>query len=393
MKELGELRAAAAGLSPERVLGAIDRALCEWRDSRSEARVRLRETHPVFSGPVLDLGCERALASWTRGALAALRSRELPACYRSPELTAVWLAGCIPTASFAALIPPLLVGSSVYAKPDSQDPVSPALFRDSLLRADEDVGRAIAVGSDAEVLAEADAVIVHGRDDTVAELRSRVPVGRIFVGHGHRVSLAAVARHVEAEDAARAVGLDLALYDGRGCLSPAWILAEDRPAGRAAALARALAEELDRLSRSLPRGKADAGEEAWVHDLRARAAVREDAQLFAPGSSTAWTVVLEPLGAHPDPGMLRSLPVVPVSDLDALAEWCIGLAPHLSSLGHAGWGERAPRPEEVVVRAGGSRVCALGQMQCPPIGWHHDGIATVGSLIRHVDVEPEEEGG
>ena len=38
-------------------------------------------------------------------------------------------------------------------------------------------------------------------------------------------------------------------------------------------------------------------------------------------------------------------------------------------------------------RLGAQRVCGIGQMQNPPLTWHHDGWPTLASLVRYVDVE------
>jgi Acyl-CoA reductase (LuxC) len=39
------------------------------------------------------------------------------------------------------------------------------------------------------------------------------------------------------------------------------------------------------------------------------------------------------------------------------------------------------------VGIGAQRVCAIGQMQSPPVTWHHDGQPTLANLIRYVDIE------
>jgi hypothetical protein len=391
VNDAATLRDARAALDPSRVIDALDRALDLWRDPESAIRERLRKEHPVFSAAVLDLGCDLGLQGWTRSSMRRLRAREVPEPSRVPGLTAVWLASAIPTAAFAALLHPLLAGSAVFAKATSADPVSPRLFRDSLLEADGAVGRALHVGEDVRLLHEADAVVVHGRDETVAELRARVPIDRIFVGYGHKLSLAAVGSDIDVEEAARRVALDVALYDGRGCLSPGYVLAEERPVGRARSLARALAAELDRISTRLPRGKLEAKEEAWLHDLRGGSAVHEEKELFLSRHGTEWTVILEPTGAHPPPGSLRAVPVVPIPDTGALLEWCGAIAPHVSSVGQAGWGTRRSRLAAVAASGGGSRVCPLGRMQLPPIDWHHDGVGPLSALVRRVDLERDEE--
>ncbi len=387
MSVLKPLRDVGATLDPQRVIRALDRALELLRDPSSPMRARLRDEHGVFSSAVIDRGCDLGLEGWTRDALVALRAREIGPNDRGPDVTAIWMAGCIPTATFASIVHVLLAGSAVYAKPASADRVSPAVFRDALLDADEGIGRALELGEDPRVLEEADAVVVHGRDETVAALRARVPLGRPFIGHGHKLSIAAVGSGIDLEAAARGVGLDVALYDGRGCLSPAYVLVEDPHGDRTDRFARALAAELDRLRETLPRGELEAGEEAWVHELRARAAVRGSTRILAPEEGTSFTVIVEPEGSRPAPGTLRTVPVIPVRTLPSLIDWCATLAPHLSSVGQGGFGTRSERLVEASMRGGGSRVCPLGRMQAPPIDWHHDGISPLGALVRRTDVE------
>ncbi len=41
----------------------------------------------------------------------------------------------------------------------------------------------------------------------------------------------------------------------------------------------------------------------------------------------------------------------------------------------------------LAVRSGAQRVCQIGQMQEPPLTWHHDGWPSLASLVRYVDVE------
>jgi hypothetical protein len=42
---------------------------------------------------------------------------------------------------------------------------------------------------------------------------------------------------------------------------------------------------------------------------------------------------------------------------------------------------------ELATRLGAQRVCQIGQMQNPPLTWHHDGWPTLASLVRYVDIE------
>lgn len=386
--DLTSLRRAASLLDEDRSLQALGDWIEVWRAPGSLWRARLRREHPVYSAEAIDLGMIRGLEPWTREALVSLRARELCADARVPQVTAVWLAGSIPASALSALLLPLLAGSAVYVSPASADPVSPSLLADSLRAVDSELARAIALGDDPRALAECDAAVVYGRDETVAELRALVPVHLPFVGYGHKLSAAAVGAEAEIDPAVRSLALDVALYDGRGCLSPAFAFVEDRPAGRAEQIAAGLASALQRLESELPYGSWTASEQARLHELRKGMAMRADAQVWASSGSVGWTVILSRFeGSPPVPGSMRVIPVVPVRDLAEVASWLASLRPHLSCVGEAGWGERRAALGRGVLDAGGSRLCPLGRMQFPPLAWRHDGQPPIQPLLRTLDIE------
>lgn len=389
MSELPELRRTARDLEPDRVIAGLDAAFTQWRAPRSQWRVRLASELDVYSAEAIELGIREGLAGWTADALRSIRAREIQGHSRPPELTAIWLAGSIPTATFSALALPLLAGSAVYAKPSSSDTKSSVLFAESLREVDPVLGAAVGVGLRDTPLKEADAVVAYGSDATIAELRTRVPVTRIFVAYGHRISVAAVGPEADIEDCARRAALDTALWDGRGCLSPAYLLVDDTPRGRAHEFAEALAAELEALRTELPRGRLLAAEQTALHELRAHFSMGEANRVWLSRGSTDWGVMLGPEGIRPPPGTLRNVGVVPVSGRDGLATWCAGLAPHLSSLAVEGWGEEGALAG-IALASGASRLCALGRLQLPHIEWRHDGRGAIEPLLRALDVEFED---
>jgi hypothetical protein len=389
MKELAELARAQAGLEPERVIAGLDRALATWRAPGSLWRARLAREHGVFAPEAIERGLVAALETWTGSALSSLRARELGGePHRVPAVTAVWMAGSVPTAAFSAILLPLLAGSAVYVKPASADRTSPRLFVESLRAVDEKLAAAVALGGDDRALEQADAVVAYGSDETIRALRARVPVDRPFVAHGHKFSVAAVGREGALAAAAEALAFDAALWDGRGCLSPAYVFVEDAPAGRADAFAEALAAALERGAAALPRGALSDAERAWLHDVRASFAARDDARVWLSRPSLAWNLVLSDFRKSPPfAGQLRCLPLVRFTSHDELASWCASFAPHVSTLAHAGFGARAKQLGPLALRGGASRICPLGRMQLPPIDWRHDGIDPLRSLVRVVDLE------
>ncbi len=387
MRDLAELADARAALDPERTIAALAGAFELWRAPESKYRAQLSREHPIFSPGMVDFGIRTALAGWTADALRGLRSRELPAVFSAPRVTAVWLAGSIPPAAFSAIALPLLAGSAVYAKPSAADPVSARLFAESLREIDPGIAACLRIGTDSKALDEADAVMAHGSDETIAAIRARVPLARPFFGYGHKLSLAFVGPGVDPTIAARSLALDVALWDGRGCLSPAWALVSDSPRGRAAELAHALAAALEELDESLPRGTLEAAEFAELLDLRARAAVREGTRLELAAGASSWTVVLESFEVRPPAGMLRFLSVIPIDGREGPARFVASLAPHLSCVGHAGCGEDIAQIYAAAADAGASRLCPLGRMQLPPLDWSHDGQSPLRPLVHALDIE------
>jgi hypothetical protein len=387
VRELAQLHEARSALEPERVVRALGEVFQRWRAPLSPWRARLAREHGLFSPAVVERGVSLALGDWTTAALTELRARELREPCWVPPVTAVWLAGSIPTAAFSALALPLLAGSAVYAKPASADTVSARLFAASLHEVDPAVAAALCVGTDSKALDEADAVVAHGSDETIAAIRARVGHHRPFLGYGHKVSLAAIGPSIDPIVAARRLALDMALWDGRGCLSPAWVLAADTPRGRAAELARALASALEEAEDELPRGRLDTAEGSELVELRARAAVREGTRLEMAAGASTWSVALESSESRPPAGIFRFVSVVPLPDLEAFASFCAGLAPHLSCVGHAGFGPERARLARLAAQGGASRLCPLGRMQLPPLGWHHDGQPPLRPLVRWLDQE------
>ena len=69
------------------------------------------------------------------------------------------------------------------------------------------------------------------------------------------------------------MALDAALYDGRGCLSPARVLVAGGDSGRARDFASALAGALADLEQTLPPGVLQAAEALALRELRARVAM------------------------------------------------------------------------------------------------------------------------
>ena len=121
-------------------------------------------------------------------------------------------------------------------------------------------------------LREADCVTATGSDETLAAIRSRLPVKTRFLGYGHRVSFGFVAREVlsgsNAPRIAACVADDVVAWNQLGCLSPHVIYVEQGGEVSPDKFAELLAEELERREETEPRGELPAPHAAAIASRR-----------------------------------------------------------------------------------------------------------------------------
>jgi hypothetical protein len=389
------------------VVAALGAVLETIRDRGSSARKTLEAELPDatgFTAGTVRAGLDLALAGWDRSAVRALVEEELgaPGLDRGRlvggfDTTAVILGGALPTPTLVALLAPLLLRSPVLAKTSQHDPVTARVFARALAEADPGLGACVEVvgfgGDDTaarDALLAAPCVVATGSDETIASLASEVRPPRRFVGYGHRVSLAALGPEALAgdalADAARGLALDVALWDQLGCLSPVAIFVLGDPD----LVADALADELEALARSLPRGRVPAEASARIATERSEAEMRAAAgrRVRLRGDAHgAFTVVREAdarLRASP---LYRFVRVHPVSEPDELLSALGPVGPHLAGVAMAGFGGATRQMAEALGALGASRICRPGRLQAPPLAWRHDGQPLLVPLARFADLE------
>ncbi|MFO0647766.1 MAG: acyl-CoA reductase [Polyangiales bacterium] len=323
------LRAARALADPSREEGRAAR----------EAAVRECALSPAMADHVFALACAR----YTRESVDALTSAA-----RERERVAVVLAATVAVAPLRAVALPWLAGA---ARVDVRGSSRQSALVDAVVRA-FGVREITRVGT---ITSEVDAVVAYGSDETVAEIDRATPSAR-FEGYGHGFGVAWVDLEDSGFDAARAVALDVALHDQRGCLSPRIAFVR----GDAVAFARALHEAFTALEASLPRGVVEVGEAASVMQWQGAAAAR---CAWSRRGRAHFVGALETPSFMASPG-LRSVLVCPVS---SVAEACsvMGRAlAHLTCVGATGsldaW------------RATGARVVRAGSMQDPALDGPED---------------------
>lgn len=413
VREAGDLLRARSAAS---VLEMLARALDGWRDPSSPWRTRLESELPDaagFSRAVVREGLRLALAGWSGDALRALVARELPAhagdgaapatvLVHGFPTTAVLCAGAIPMPTLLQILAPLALRSAVLVKPSAHDPVTPRLVARSLAELDPLLGACVEVADfrrddegALEAFLEADCIVATGSDEAVRAVAARARPPRRVVSYGHRVSLAvigpAATEGAALDETARALALDVALWDQLGCLSPVSVHVVDARPGGADRFAVALAGALGELEARLPRGRLDVASAAAFARERAEAEMRAAAGRAVRvigGPDAPFAVVLED-DPSPRPAPLhRFVRVHRVADDDRLRDALAPLGPHLAAVATAGFGLHEPRVAQALAELGASRVCRPGRLQAPPLGWHHDNQPVLLPLARFTDVEP-----
>jgi hypothetical protein len=407
------------------IVDAIDHVAGRLLDGGDPLRQAAEATIPAVAGASAAM-VRRVLdgmaADWRAGPLRGLLRSELPdpemldgfrprpgAAGRTraygPRLATHVFSGNVPGVAVTSLIRALLVKAPSLGKTAVGEPVLAPLFAQALAAADPGLGACLAVtywpGGQADLeriaLRHADAVIAYGGREAVAAVRERARPDARFLGYGHRVSFAVVAREAlegaQAESLARRAALDVALFDQQGCVSPHVFYVEEggalAPAGWAALLADALAG----VEAELPRGTLSPGEASAIRQLRGEAEFAQLAgrglALHASPDGTAWTVVYDPDPTFAASCLNRTVRVKPVTDLEEVAARVEPLGAVLQSVGAAGPEERLRPLAERLGRLGASRIAPIGRMAWPPPAWHHDGHPPLRELVRWCDWEEE----
>lgn len=316
-----------------------------------------------------------------------------------PRLTTHILAGNIPGAGIPELILSVAVKSASLVKTSSDEPLLPVLFAESLAEIDPDLAQGLAVvwwrGGDQAIekaaFSRSDCVIASGSDETIKGIRERVKSR--LIGYGHRLSFGLVGKEVlkNARAIARRAALDVAMYDQQGCLSPHLFYVETGGAIAPLDFARLLADELETLSTKLPSGKISTGTASTLRQLKdlsdMREAAGDEVAVFCSRENLDWLVIYEADPSFVPSPLHRAVRVKPLKNLSLLPSLLGSWTPHLQAVGAAFGKDRLKKVAESLGRLGANRICPIGKMQEPPIGWHQDGRSALLEMVRWVGLE------
>src|SRR3954467_124646 len=156
----------------------------------------------------------------------------------------------------------------------------------------------------ATLIGEADCVTAIGSDESLWAIRQQVPIGKRFVGYGHRLSFAFVTSGVlqgfNAKKVVTRTADDVIAWNQLGCLSPHVIYVEHGGTVSAEQFAMFLADELASREQFEPRGElpveiaAAISSRRSLYELRAAHGEKDadapQTRLWCSQNSTAWTV-------------------------------------------------------------------------------------------------------
>ena len=152
-----------------------------------------------------------------------------------------------------------------------------------------------------------------------------------------------------------------------------------------------LAAELAKREATEPRGEITVTEATAIASRRAlyetRAAASPETRQWQSQGSTAWTVVYEADPRFQLSCLNRFVYVKAVGGLMEAVQAAEPVRGQVSTVGLATSGEKVEMIATEWARWGATRVCAVGQMQNPPLTWRHDGRPSLGDLVIWTDWE------
>jgi hypothetical protein len=412
--------------STENLISILTKLGREWLDPEFPFRKMVLESGPEQTGfgeQTLALGLDRFFAQLTRENLEALIVQDLGSLRRLDEISADAVeskqdrssiarghdllahitGGVLPNPSIMSIILGLLVRSAQFVKCATGTAFIPRMFAHSLYAMQPKLGACLEIaewkGGSAHLedalFAEATCLTATGSDESLTEIRKRLPARVRFLGYGHKLSVAFITHESldkhGAEKIASALTEDVTAWNQLGCLSPHAIYIENGASINSVTFAEILSKQLEAREQSDPRGAIPAHHAAAITTRRmfyeVRASADRDTKLWSSSGSTSWTVVHETSTPFQPSCLNRFIFVKPVTSLDEFLASIGSFHGQISTVGLAAPMARAQQIGRRLAEAGISRVCRIGAMQNPPLTWRHDGRPSLGDLVTWTDIE------
>lgn len=341
--------------------------------------------HPAMAAEGVALFSARLLPQNLR----ALREAQLQRLgnFIPPRIVFHVLAGNVFVSGLESVMLASLCGARSIVRCSSEDVQFPQLWK-SALESNSALAETIAVGwwpaewvqVTRAAARMADAVVGFGNDDSVTAVRNVTPVNARFVPHGSKLSFAVIGADALDQQTADRLAFDFSIYDQQGCLSPraAFLLTEDMEAG--AAFAQLLCSGMRELTRQLPRRALMLEESAALARARDEAilgqAIHNDVKLLSAATDDFLVTVRAASGFQA--GCKDRNCDLRIAHRSELANTLSAYRSRIATLGVAGNVGTLPELQQELRI---TRICPVGQMQNPPLGWTHDGRLSLADLV------------
>jgi hypothetical protein len=262
----------------------------------------------------------------------------------------------IPNASIWSVVMGLLVKSHNILKTSQHDAGVLEIYLESLKKSATYLHKRTQLISSRHsavksYLRSAQVIICYGDDETIARLHSQADPNALFVGYGHRVSFTVVLKEILTEKnsplLAKKLAVDSWMVDGRGCLSPAAIYVQSG--------GEVSPQKLEKLYRA------------------------ELSYLYQDGTADYKTRTQH---------MISSLKVQvhEFKNNESVIKALRPNAPYLQAVALEATPKNRLQTTKQLSDLGFNRICRAGQMQYPPITWHHDGRSNIASWLTWTDL-------
>jgi len=245
------------------------------------------------------------------------------------------------------------------------------------------------------VLKQADVVVAYGGNDSLDQIRGRVPLTTRYLPFGHKIGFGMIARAAldarKAMSVAHQAAYDVVRYDQQGCYSPQMFFVERGGKVSPREFTKYVASELACFEQKYPRRPLSieeaGGVAAWRHAEELKAASQPDREVIGDAAG-AWSVVhTEDAEGLVPSGLNRTIKIVAVDRLEDAVALIAPVKAFLQTAGIAAPPEELYRLAAMLGEAGVTRICALGQMTAPEAGWHHDGRFNLLDLVTMVEID------
>jgi hypothetical protein len=288
------------------------------------------------------------------------------------------VSGNTPQAAWQSLLRGVLVGARNWVKMPKEGLLEVETFVKAL---PEELRPALSTGLEPKWMEEAEIIVVFGSDETVREFSGRILPSQRFLAHGHKISLGLIWGRCDLQ-LTEGIVRDVFSFDQLGCLSPQFFYVAGDSTEFAYELSKELEKQPQRLTTTVRKLSTAAALRAFREEWKFRAAAESEVGFWDSHGNLDWVVIHDPttgLVHNPLHGtiIVKPMPLDPKTALFPIRRLISTIGLHPLDL----------ETVALAVRSGAQRVCQIGQMQEPPLTWHHDGWPSLASLVRYVDVE------